>query len=72
MQPKKPPINELIKFGNRYTLRLGSNDFKNPTNINGYVISFGMMKCFKSIKNIIMKPILKTKNKRLVNVKPNK
>ena len=70
--PKNQPINESIKFGNKFKLRLGSNDFKKPSIIKGYVISFGIIKCFRSIKKIIKKPILRIKNRIVVDEKPNK
>ena len=50
--PKHPPIKESIKFGNKSISRLGSKDFKKPIAIKGYVNSFGIIKCFRSIKKI--------------------
>ena len=35
MYPNNPPIRELIKFGNKKVLRLGSKDLKKPIRING-------------------------------------
>ena len=43
-----------------------------PIIIRGYVNSFGIMKCLKSIKKIITKLILKIKKRRVVNETPKK
>ena len=43
-----------MKFGN-IGCKLGSNDFIKPRSINENVRTFGMIKCFKSIKKIIKK-----------------
>ncbi len=72
MYPNTPPIKELRKFGNTAALRLGSNDFKKPIIINGKVNSFGIMKCFKSIKKMIIKLMLNIKSKSVVIEKPNR
>ena len=45
---------------------LGKNDFKKPSNINGYVITLGIIKCSRSIKNIIKKPKLNMKSNSVV------
>jgi|TARA_B110000003_G_scaffold191852_1_gene190627 hypothetical protein len=43
-----------------------------PIIIRGYVNSFGIMKCLKSIKKIITKLILKIKKRRVVKETPKK
>ena len=53
-------------------LRFGSNDLINPNTIIGNVITFGIMKCSKSIKNIMIKARLKINKKSVVKVKPYK
>ena len=40
--------------------------------IKGYVSSLGIIKCFRSIKKIIIKHMLKIKNRSVVNEIPNK
>ena len=50
--------------------KFGSNDFKNPTTIKLYVIWLGIIKCFKSIKKIITKDIIRIKNSKVVVVNP--
>ena len=72
MYPNKPPIKELTKFGNRVVFKFGSNDFNKPITIRRYVNSFGIIKCFKSIKKIITKQILNIKKRRVVNEIPKK
>ncbi len=72
MYPNTPPIKELRKFGNTTALRLGSNDFKKPIIIKGKVNSFGIMKCFRSIKKMIIKLMLNIKSKSVVIEKPNR
>ena len=41
-----------------------------PININGKVSSLGIIKCFKSIKKIITKKIVKIKSNRVVVERP--
>ena len=67
-----PPINELKKFGNRYWFKFGSKLLNNPMAINGKVSSFGIIKCLRSMKNMMMKKIDKIKKRRVVSDKPNK
>ena len=50
--------------------KFGSNDFKNPITIKLYVIWLGIIKCFKSIKKIIIKDIIRIKNNKVVVVNP--
>tara|TARA_B100000575_G_scaffold156048_1_gene124548 strand:+ start:28 stop:252 length:225 start_codon:yes stop_codon:yes gene_type:complete len=71
-KPNSPPINELRKFGNKLVFKFGSNDFRKPIAINGYVISFGIMKCLRSIKKITIKQILKIKKRSVVKEIPKK
>ena len=40
--------------------------------INGKVSSFGIIKCLRSMKNMMTKKIVKIKNRRVVSDKPNK
>ena len=72
MYPNTPPIKELRKFGNTAAFRFGSNDFKKPITINGNVISFGIIKCSRSIKNIIKKDKNKIHSNIVVKEIPNK
>ncbi len=71
-KPNSPPIKELRKFGNKLVFKFGSNDFRKPITINGYVISFGIMKCLRSIKKITIKQILKIKKRSVVKEIPKK
>ena len=68
--PKIPPIKEFIKFG-KIGFRLGSKDFANPITIKEKVITFGMMKCLRSIKKIIKKDNERIAKKKVVRVAPN-
>ncbi len=67
-----PPINEFKIFGNIYRFKFGSKLLKNPIAINGKVSSFGIIKCLRSIKNMMTKKIVKIKKRIVVSDNPNK
>ena len=69
--PNTPPITEWIKLGKIDWFKFGSNDFKNPITIKLYVTWFGIIKCFRSTKKIIIKDIVSMKNNKVVVVNPN-
>ena len=48
----------------------GSKDLAKPNAINGKVIEFGIMKCFRSIKNMTINDKLNIINNTEVNVIP--
>lgn len=58
-----------MKFGN-IGCKLESNDFTKPMSINENVRTFGMIKCFKSIKKIIKKINPKIKRRIVVILIP--
>tara|TARA_B100000212_G_C27314055_1_gene507079 strand:+ start:160 stop:378 length:219 start_codon:yes stop_codon:yes gene_type:complete len=72
MYPITPPKTELIKFGNISLFKSGTIDLRIPITIKVIVNSFGIIKCFRSIKNIITKQIVRIKNNKVVIEIPKK
>ena len=62
-------MSELIKFGN-IECKLGSKDLIKPKTIKGNVIEFGIIKCLRSIKYIMINDKLKIISNNDVSVRP--
>ena len=56
----------------KYFVTFGSKDFKKPKAIRGNVITFGIIKCLRSIKKIIKKDKNKIQKNKVVNEIPNR
>ena len=63
-------MKELIKFGKIDVFKFGSNDLTNPIIIKGNIKVSGIIKCFKSIKKVMIKKIHNIINNKAVNVNP--
>ena len=71
-KPNAKPVNPKPATIAETFIPMVPNAVINPTIISVNVNTFGIIKCFKSIKKIIIKITLKINNNKVVNVTPKK